>query len=67
MIKQTARTRYEVNKTEALRRLALIKAAIEAGDPGDKVHWGHVEGMYDVVQGLSHIGHLAGVPELTEK
>ena len=65
--RKTGRTAPEVfkdRKAEALRRLALIAAAVEASTG---THWGDVGSMEEVLTKLQQAGHYAGVAELTEK
>lgn len=71
---ETAAQAHSRNVDEALRRIELIKDALEQEQARAQfpsmhkpVHWGDVGSMAAVVEALGQAGHHAGVEELTEK
>lgn len=64
-LRETATEAYNRKQAEALRRIALITAKLQATP--DRIDWGHVGSLDEVLIQLQRAGHYAGVPELTEE
>jgi hypothetical protein len=59
---RAAEVRHEALRTEALRRIKLIEAALNQPATG-RLDWGHVGDMTEVIANLKEAGRWAGVAE----